>query len=363
MNEPAINPSIETRVQTVCLLILSTVALAFAIYWLQAALIPVVLALFLTILFNPLVSVQMRKLRLPRVVAVASTVLLGFFVMAGLSLVISIAINQFAGYMTTYQAQVEKVYNDIMEALPLEKVGVDRSKLMSPLSASPEGQLGDLLFGALRSVFNIASQAMLVLIFLFFLLLGKSRDQPDANTTWGEIDSHVKRYLIVKTLISVVVGIVVWAILAVVGVPLALTFGLLVFLFNFVPNIGSIIATLLPLPILLVDPSITTGGAIVAMVLPSIVQFVLGNLVEPRLMGDSLDLHPATILFALIFWGAMWGVVGMLLAAPITAIMRILLEKLEITAPIAALLAGRRKEDVAPATIAAPLSGPAPGTP
>ena len=190
-------------------------------------------------------------------------------------------------------------------------------------------------------MFNIASQALLVLIFLFFLLLGKSSQGPDAGTIWGEIDINVKRYLIVKTLLSIVVGIVVWAILAVVGVPMALTFGVLVFLLNYVPNIGSIIATLLPLPIVLVDPSISTAGAIVAIALPGAVQFTIGNLVEPKMMGTSLDLHPATILLTLIFWGAMWGIVGMLLAAPITAITRILLEKLEITAPIAHLMAGR----------------------
>ncbi len=338
-----ISDTVEKRVQTICLLILSTVAVAVSLFWLQNVLIPVVLAFFLTIVLNPVVGIQVRKLRLPRSVAVATTVFLGFTAMALLSLVISIAISQFTGYMTTYQSQVEKVYSQIMEALPLEKVGVDKTKLLNPLSASPDGRVGDLLFGALRSVFNIASQALLVLIFLFFLLVGKSPNNPASGTVWGEIDVNVKRYLIVKTLMSVVVGIIVWAILAVVGVPMALTFGVLVFLLNYVPNIGSIIATLLPLPIVLVDPSISTAEAIIAIALPTVVQFLLGNLVEPKLMGTSLDLHPATILLALIFWGTMWGIVGMLLAAPITAILRILLEKLEITAPLAHIMAGRLK--------------------
>ena len=91
----------------------------------------------------------------------------------------------------------------------------------------------------------------------------------------------------------------------------------------------------------LVDPEVGATTAILAIAVPAGIQIVLGSLVEPRIIGNSLDLHPVTILLALIFWGTMWGVIGMLLAAPITAILRILLEKLEITAPIGRLLAGR----------------------
>ena len=140
---------IEKRVQTICLLILSAVAVAASLLWLQDVLIPVVIAFFLTIVLNPVVAIQMKKLGLPRTIAVGTTVFLGFIAMAALSLAISIAISQFTGYMNTYQAQVEKVYSQIMEALPLEKIGVDKSKMLSPLSASPDGRVGDLLFGAL----------------------------------------------------------------------------------------------------------------------------------------------------------------------------------------------------------------------
>ena len=150
-----------------------------------------------------------------------------------------------------------------------------------------------------------------------------------------------KRYLIAKTGVSVFAGILVWCVLAVMGVPLALVFGLMAGLLNFVPNIGSIIATLLPLPVVLVDPDVSATTAVLAIAVPAGIQIVLGSLVEPRIIGNSLDLHPVPILLALIFWGTMWGVIGMLLAAPITAILRILLEKLEITAPIGRLLAGR----------------------
>lgn len=339
-----ISKAMEKRVQTVCLLILSAVAIAFSLYWLRSVLIPVVLAFFLTILLNPLVSVLMRRCQLPHGVAVVVSVLLGFLSMAVLSLIVSISVSQFTGNVGVYQDRIEHLYADVMNALPLEKIGVDEANLLNPLTASPNGRISDLLANVLRSVFNIVSQAVLVLIFLFFLLIGKHPTQPASSTIWDEIDARVKRYLIAKTLLSIFAGILIWSIFAVLHVPLALTFGLLVFLLNFVPNIGSIIATLLPLPIVLVNPDVSTTVAVLAIALPAGAQFILGSFIEPRVLGNSLDLHPATILLALIFWGTMWGIVGMLLAAPITAILRILLEKLEITAPIARIMAGRRRE-------------------
>jgi AI-2 transport protein TqsA len=78
-----------------------------------------------------------------------------------------------------------------------------------------------------------------------------------------------------------------------------------------------------------------------AIVIPGAIQFTIGNVIEPKLMGDGLDLHPLSILLALIFWGMIWGPVGMLMAAPMTAIMRIILARFETTGPAAELLAGR----------------------
>ena len=78
-----------------------------------------------------------------------------------------------------------------------------------------------------------------------------------------------------------------------------------------------------------------------AILLPGSVQMFIGNVIEPKMLGDSLDLHPITVLLSLIFWGMLWGIPGMLLAAPITAVLKILSENLEITAPVARLLSGK----------------------
>jgi AI-2 transport protein TqsA len=130
-------------------------------------------------------------------------------------------------------------------------------------------------------------------------------------------------------------------ILSVLDIELAMAFGLMAFLLNFIPSIGSIVSTLLPLPVVLVSPDLSTLTMFLAIALPGALQLVIGNVIEPMVMGDELDLHPVTILLALMIWGTLWGIVGMLLATPITAMMKILLERGERTRPIANLFAGR----------------------
>ncbi len=132
-------------------------------------------------------------------------------------------------------------------------------------------------------------------------------------------------------------------ILALFGLDLALVFGVMAFLLNFIPNVGSIIATLLPLPLAIVQFD-STGMIVGIVVVPGLVQMFIGSGLEPKLMGEGLQLHPVTILLALVFWGLLWGVVGMLLAAPMTAVLRLILERFEMTRPVAGLLAGRLPE-------------------
>ena len=81
--------------------------------------------------------------------------------------------------------------------------------------------------------------------------------------------------------------------------------------------------------------------AVLAIVLPGTIQIVIGNMLEPKILGESLDLHPATVLMSLIFWGMLWGIVGALLAVPMTAVLKILLERLEPARPFAEIMAGR----------------------
>ena len=191
------------------------------------------------------------------------------------------------------------------------------------------------------AIIDLVSQGAIVLIFLMFLMLGGSAATAPIGGTWGEVEARIKRYLVFKAVISAVTGFLVGAVLAFFGVQAATVFGLMAFLLNFIPSIGSIVATLLPLPVVLMSADLSTSARVLAIVIPGALQFAVGNVVEPKIMGDELDLHPVTILLALMIWGALWGIVGMLLAVPITAVMKILMERGELTKPVADLFAGR----------------------
>ena len=119
-------------------------------------------------------------------------------------------------------------------------------------------------------------------------------------------------------------------------------FGLLAFLLNFIPTICSIFATLLPLPIALLQFSNPTL-IVLSLVIPGSIQFIIGNVIEPKIIGQTLDLHPITILLSLMFWGIFWGITGMFLATPITVICRLFLANSTRYEGFAELMSGRIK--------------------
>ena len=325
----------EQRLQTICLLIVSTVAVAAALYWLRPVLVPFVLAVFIAYGLLPLVELQTRHLRLPQFVAVTSTLVVGVLILGSLGLLISTSVSQLQANAAAYQQQIELLGAKVLALLP---AGMFRAE-GSPFTQLPLGNISGMLLHTTNAIVGLLSQGLLVLIFVLYLLLGGAR--PKAGGVWAEIEKQVEHYIVTKALISLATGVLVGLTLAVLGVDLALVFGLLAFLLNFIPSVGSIIATLLPVPVVVVSPDISTTTATLAILLPGLVQIVIGNIIEPKVMGEALDLHPIVILMTLIVWGMLWGVVGMLLATPMTAILKILFERLEPMAPVAQILAGR----------------------
>lgn len=331
----------ERRIQTVCLLILSTVAIAAALYLLRTVMIPFVLALFIAFGLTPFIDLQMRYVRLPRWAAVMGTMILGFVILSVIGVLVSTSVSQLSANAGRYQAQIDQLVRRLAATLPLERLGIDAQTALNPLSKIPVESVGGFFMGITNAILGILSQSLLVMVFLLFMLIGGTGSALPADSVWNEVGVRIQRYIFAKVLVSAVTGALVSSVLAILGVDLSLVFGLFAFMLNFIPNVGSVIATLLPLPVVLVSPDISATVAVLAIAIPAVIQLVIGNVVEPRVMGTSLDLHPVAILLALILWGVLWGIVGMLLATPITAVMKILFEKMEITAPLGRLLAGR----------------------
>ena len=335
------------RIQTACLLILAALATGFVLYWFRAVLIPFVLAVFVAYGLAPIIELQSQRLRIPRPIGILVTLVLGAFGLTLIGGIVSSSVRQLRANAGAYQAQLEQLFEQVLASPLVQELwpGVVGDEI-DLRSLVPTDQLQSVLLGTTGAIVDLLSNGLVVLIFLFFLLAGESAVR--SQGVRADVESRIRRYLVLQTAISIATGLLVGGVLMLLGVPLAMAFGLLAFLLNFIPSIGSIIATLLPLPVVLFSPDLSTQAAVLAIGIPALIQFVVGNVLSPKLMGDSLQLHPVTILLALMVWGALWGIVGMLLATPITAVLRMLLERLEATRPVANVMGGRL-EDVAPA--------------
>jgi AI-2 transport protein TqsA len=325
-----------------------------ALYFLRPVLIPFVLALFFVYALSPAIDLQVHRLRIRRWLAVVNTIVLGCVTLFLLWLLIWSSVSQMAANADAYEDQLMLLIEDVAEKLPLERFGIQSGE-PSPSLEAPSGQTQELppflavpseitrglLTGVVSSIMSVLSNGLLVVIFMIFMLAGKGGEAPPEGGLRAQIDQRIKRYLLTKVLVSGTTGILVGLTLSLLGVELALVFGLLAFLLNFIPNIGSVIATLLPLPVVVLSPDLSMVAKILAIVIPGAIQFAVGNVVEPKIMGQSLDLHPVVVLLGLIFFGWLWGIIGMIIATPIVAVTKIVLERVDVTAPAARVLAGK----------------------
>eukprot|EP00968_Pinguiococcus_pyrenoidosus_P009824 scaffold764_cov248-Pinguiococcus_pyrenoidosus.AAC.23 len=180
---------------------------------------------------------------------------------------------------------------------------------------------------ALQGIVDCFSSGAFVLIFLMYLLM--TPVSPPSGGTWGEIDTQIRRYILLKTLICTTVGVVVGVVFWLLCVDLAFLWALLTFFLQYIPNVGPIFATFLPMPLVILDPMLSIPAKFCAFVLPATVHMIIGNIMEPRLFGREFEMHPIMVLIALAFWGVLWGIPGMVLSVPLMAVTRIICEDLD----------------------------------
>jgi AI-2 transport protein TqsA len=320
-------------------MVLAAVAIAVALIYTRPVMIPFVLAIFVMYLISPLVDLLQVRLRVPRALSILVALIVVLALMTLLGLLITTSVRGLMASADIYREKLASLAETFFAVL--DRLGIDLGQ-QNVLSALKELPIFDVMRKTAGGVVGLVTNGLLVLIFVIYLLAGH---RPNRLRTgiYAEVDRKVRRYLVTKVATSATTGILVGTILALFGLDLALVFGVLAFLLNFIPSVGSIIATLLPVPLAMVQFD-SMWIVLAILVVPGSVQMTIGNVVEPLIMGEGLELHPVTILLALVFWGLLWGPVGMLLAAPITAVLRIVFDRFETTRPIAGLLAGRLPE-------------------
>ena len=325
-----------SKINNVCLVILASVALTCALIYTRQILVPFVISLFCYAIFSPAVHYFQQRLRIPQLGSILLTIGLFLLIAASILFFIVSSVGSFIESAGTYTNTVKEFIRSSSEALSGWGLEVDSSAILT--------RVGDLPFFSIATSFTgqavtLFGNATLVIIFVLFFLAGEGTG--DINHPLAdEILGKISRYVAAKFFISFVTAGLVGFILVVFGIKLAFMFAVLTFLLNFIPNFGSIVASILPMPVLLLQHGFGWQFAVVLFLLTGI-QFLIGNVVEPKMMGESMELHPVTVLVFLMFWGLVWGIAGMFLAVPITAILRIVLSRIETTKPLAELLAGR----------------------
>lgn len=327
---------LDQRVQTICLLALTLVVVAIALYLLRPVLVPFVLAVFFAYALMPIVDFLQDRARLPRPLAVPVTLLFGVSAFIGTGAMVTRAVRQISRNASTYQERFVALTDYSTQQLSRYGLTFDDDALNQYLASLP---IGDTIAMTANTLLDTVSNTFIALVFGIYIIFGYRRVQRPPDGLRATIDASIKRYIITKVIASAATGTGVFIVLAVLGVDLALVFGVIAFLLNFIPTVGSIIATLLPMPVVLMSDA-TTSTAVLAFALPLAIQTLIGNFIEPKIMGDALQLHPITVLLSLILWGVIWGVPGMFLAVPMTAVFKIMFTNMPFTRPFGELLAG-----------------------
>lgn len=325
------------KASAICLTIIAAgVVTAFLVYT-KTLLIPLVISVFLYTILTQITLFLKHKFSFPSWLALTVSIVLCAAFFAG---VILFTVNSVGGFLKgaeVYRQNLIDTIADITSHLHQHGITLDQKFIETYLRDLP-------VFNWLKNfgskVFSLVSNTTLIILFMTFFLLGSKKAPPITNPAIKEMLSNVSVYLSVKLVASLATGFVAAAILFGFQVKLAALFALFVFLLNFIPSVGSIIAVLLPTPVLFLQYGLGPQFFVVVGLL-SATEFVIGNLLEPRFLGEGMDLHPAAIVSSLIFWSLVWGVPGAFLSVPITASIKIVLSKIKHTRPVAEFLAGR----------------------
>ena len=323
------------KIITGSLFIIATIAVSFILNFAQPFLVPLVLALLIRILIDPIIDYQIDFLHVHRIVAVFVSLCLIIFLFIIIVPFIGSSVITFLQSADDYNNKVLILIDLGISKLKEFNIEIDRDTIRNSLNELP---LLDWASTILSNSANFISKFVLVVIMTLFLLLGKK--SLNTSPVWNDIIGHIKKYIFTKFITSSITGVSAGLIYWFLGLELAFIFGSLTFILNFIPVVGSIIAVILPIPIAILQyPDLSS--VLLIIFLPAIIHQIIGNVVEPKIFGDAFGLHPITIILSLIFWGMIWGIIGVLLAAPLTAIIRVSFERFESTRQIARLLEGK----------------------
>jgi predicted PurR-regulated permease PerM len=311
----------------------------------KPVLVPFCLALFLSFALTPVLDFLVRK-KVPKSVALVGILVLTVVILFLIGTLFYSSGKTLASELPSYNEMMRSFLEGVDQNLTNPRLKAEVVGWINGLNAE---KVGGLILSALGPFVSFVSELLLVLLFMIFILAGRGRmerkiarafseDQAKAMThAVRRIDKQVQRYFAVHSLVCLITGALTTVVLAAFGLPFAVVFGVITFLLNYIPTLGSVIATALPV-LLAAFYFGTIGPAIGILILLMAINLILGNAVEPRLMGKGLGLSPLLVLFSLFFGSWLWGIPGMILAVPILAVLKIVFDNVPALRTIGAVM-------------------------
>ncbi len=307
-------------------------------------LVPFLFAAFLAVISFPAVE-WLTARRVPLAIAVTLVLLVAVALLGGLGVIVSQSVKGFTANLPSYQER-------LAEQVSQGRAWLDRSGTSVPIPNIEDLVDSAAIFSATGSLVSglgmLLTNVLLILLSYVFMLFeapglpAKLRHAFGRDSlALGDLDvmaGKMKRYLLLKAVVSLGTGIPVWLFLTLMGIDYPVLWGLLAFLLNFIPNIGSIIAAAPPMLLAVIQYGPLSAIAVGVFFL--VINTVMGNIVEPRIMGQGLGLSTFIVFAALVFWGWVLGAVGMFLAVPLTIMAQIVLASHPQTRGMAILMGG-----------------------
>lgn len=364
MKKQLTDPTIKFFISAIGLFILF-----FVLKELRHIFIPFVIAYVLFFIYEPLNQYLIKK-KLPLSFLILLNILITIFLFGGIAKLVIDALVQFADKIPQYENELNKLISSTAVSLGIHDQSLLNFKLSEILKSF---DYSNLAAGIFSSTLDVFTNIFLILFFFIFISGGHDKifeairlryvERNVKNTikkmrkvlqqkeeklhqdhhtideelatitiqremklrkTFKDITQQIQKYIVTKFLISLSVGIIVGLILWFFEIEFFIVWGAFAFLLNFIPNIGSVIAVAMPALMTLIQYG-SFGYMLLVLVILIVVQNLIGNILEPKIFGNRLGLNPIVILLSLMLWGYLWGIIGMFLSVPLTAVLKIII--------------------------------------
>ena len=314
----------------------------------EAIISPLLIALFITAISGPAMLWMINR-KVPAGIAVTliilSIVFIGFFI----SSILSTSIQSFSQNMPVYQESLLGINNTLTSFLAKFGIHIQIAEFTKMFNLGKVmafvGSTFNQVLGALTNIFLILMMVIFLLLELTsfrFKLSLISNNPAQTMARLEDVSETISRYFKIKTFTSILTALPIMLVLSLMGIDFPILWGIVVFLLNFVPNIGSIIAAVPVILLALVQFGFIAAGEVALLYL--LVNNIIGNFIEPKLMGRSLGLSTLIVFLSLVFWGWMLGPIGMFLSVPLTMTFKIVMDSHDHTRWISTFLSNEGEQ-------------------